>query len=61
METYQSLIGIWTFQNNIGLNLYIMSSMNYRIIILKEDLEEIRSYKKRSKCITINTGIWCQL
>ena len=41
METYQSLIGIWTFQNNLGLNLYIMSSMNYRIIILKEDLEEI--------------------
>ena len=23
--------------------------------------KEIRNYKKRSKCIVINTGVWCQL
>ena len=39
MKTYQSLIKIWTFQNNIGLNLYIIYSMSYRIAISEEDLE----------------------
>ena len=61
MKTYQSLIEIWTFQNNLGLNLYIMSFMNYKITILKKDLKEIRNYKKKSKYITINTGVWYQL
>jgi len=48
MKTYQRLIEIQTFQNNIGLNLYVVFLISYMVTILKkrswkEELEVIRS------------------
>ena len=42
-----------TCQNNLGLNLYVVPSTSYVVTILENGL--IRSYKKRSKCIAIDT------
>ena len=42
-----------TCQNNLGLNLYVVPSTSYVVTILENGL--IRSYKKRSKYIAIDT------
>jgi len=39
METYQSLTGIQTFKNDLGLNLYVMPSMSCKVAISEEELE----------------------
>ena len=38
IETYQSLIRIQTFQDNLGLNLCVVSSTSYGITISEKDL-----------------------
>ena len=42
-----------TCQNNLGLNLYVVSSTRHVVTISEDGL--IRSYKERSKCIAIDT------
>ena len=42
---------MWTYQNNLGLNLYIVSPMSYMVTILEDGL--VRSY------VTIDTS-WIQ-
>ena len=38
---------MWTYWNDLGLNLYVVSSMSHVVIISEDGL--VRSYKERSK------------
>ena len=43
----------WTFQNNFGFNLYIVSFTSYRVTIQKKILKD----ENRRKCVIINTRV----
>ena len=44
---------MWTYQNDLGLNLCVVPSISHMVAISKDGL--IRSYKERSKHIAIDT------
>ena len=44
---------MWTCQNDLGLNLYVVPSTSYVVTISEDDF--VRSYKERSKHVAINT------
>ena len=45
---------MWTCWKNLGLNLYIVPPTSHVVTISKDGF--VRSYKKRSKHVAIDTG-----
>ena len=49
---------MWTFQNNLGLNLCVVTPTSYMVTISEKDFEKkVKSYKERSKYIVIDTRV----
>ena len=46
-KIYVMSLVMQTYQNSLGLNLYVVSLMSYMVTISEDGL--VRSYKKRSK------------